>query len=516
MIRITFAKRKETIILWTALLVVILVGFILRVYHLDFQSFWRDEIDSVTFAARDVRAILAALRASSENGPFYFLLLHYWVVITGSGEFALRYFSLLWGVLTLPLTYVLSQRLLRWGGATPFTGRAIGLLAALISAVSPYYIWYSQEAKMYTMLTFLTKLSFYLFLRAIEENRARLWAAYTLVTSLCFHTHVLAVLILVAQDIWFVVHWRRHRPVWKGWGITQASLTLPYLPLVTWQLQRIASPPPPRYPFFTLPDMFRVLLMRFSLSITASYSLLPLSLFVFLLLLGVFLFKSEDQSAGQEGGLPPLPIALRRFVTARRANVLLLFYLLVPIMALYLISLRHPLFLHRYLITIAPAYYVLLACGLFELWRRVPLLSLLAVAVLLWLCVSAVLSQNLFKPDYRGAARYYEEHAQPNDILVFVAPFQRPYFQHYYRRDFPWVDLPKTDNGAISQEELGDAIEALLPLENRVWLFLSEEHYWDSRGWIRAWFEENARLVEGQSFPWIELRCYIIGKAEDG
>jgi mannosyltransferase len=493
------------------LAILILIGFSLRIYHLDFQSLWRDEIDTVLFAQRQAQATLATFRAAGENGPLYFLIMHYWVLITGTTEFALRFFSLLWGVAAIPLVYVLGRRVVR-----SRSGEIVGLLAAVVTVISPYFVWYSQEAKMYALVTFLTMLSFYLLLRAVEENRLWLWTAYTVVTSLCFYTHLLAALILVAQDVWFVVYWRRHRPALKGWLISQAFLTLPYLPLAAWQLPYIISPDAPRYPFVSLPDMLQVLLLRFSLSIDASHALLPLSFFVFLFLLGAILFQAEEETA--KGPEPLLALASNpepgerqfwsRFVAVRQSNVLLLCYLFVPIVTLYLISLCDPLFVDRYLITVAPAYYLLLACGLYALGRRVPILSLAATAVLVGLGLFAVLTQGPYKPDYRSAALYYRQRARPHDTLVFVAPFQRKYFSYYYGQDFQWRDPPQTD--AISEEELNQAIETTLPLAGRVWLFLAETHHWDSKGMIRNWFENHARLIESQTFPWVEWRCYAL------
>ncbi len=475
------------------MVVLILVGFYLRIYHLDFQSLWRDEIDTVLFARRQVQATLATFRAVGENGPLYFLIMHYWTLMAGVTEFALRFFSLWWGVAVIPLIYVLARRVVRSG-----SGEMVGLLAAVVTVVSPYFVWYSQEARMYALVTFLTMLSFYLLLRAIEENRFWLWTGYTVVTSLCFYTHLLAALILVAQDVWFAVNWRGHRPALKGWLISQAVLTVPYLPLAVWQGPYIMSPDAPRYPFVSLPDMLQVLLLRFSLSISASYALLPLSFFVFLFLIGAFLFRTEHR-----------PDRFSKPVrSTRRSNALLLCYLFVPIVTLYLISLRDPIFVDRYLITVAPAYYLLLACGLYALGRRAPVLSLAATAILVALGLFAVLTQESYKPDYRSAALYYRQRARPHDTLVFVAPFQRQYFSYYYGQDFQWKDLPQTD--AITQEELNQAIGTALPLAGRVWLFLAETHYWDPKGMIKSWFENHARLIESQTFPWVEWRCYAL------
>jgi mannosyltransferase len=142
-----------------ALSALVLTAFALRAYHLDFQSLWRDEVDAITFATRAFPRLLATFTKPKENGPLYFLLLRPWIALTGDSEFSVRFFSLAFGVLTIPLAYALGRKWL-----SPLSS----MLGALLVAFSPYLIWYSQEAKMYTLVTFLTMLSLYLYVEALD------------------------------------------------------------------------------------------------------------------------------------------------------------------------------------------------------------------------------------------------------------------------------------------------------------------------------------------------------------
>ena len=156
-----------------ALLLIVLLAFLLHLYRLDHQSLWYDEGFSV-YLARMSLGEITARTASDIHPPLYYYLLHLWLGPFGDSEFVLRFFSLLFGLLTVPLIYALGRRLL---------GTASGLLAASLLAVSPLYLWYSQEARMYTLVTFLCLLSSYLLLRAVEGKARFLWGGYILAKS---------------------------------------------------------------------------------------------------------------------------------------------------------------------------------------------------------------------------------------------------------------------------------------------------------------------------------------------
>ncbi|MFB0536733.1 MAG: glycosyltransferase family 39 protein, partial [Anaerolineae bacterium] len=143
-------------------LVITLLALALRLYRLGAQSLWYDEGVSV-YLSRMSLPQLTAWTADDIQPPLYYYLLHFWLPLFGqfSSEFVVRFPSLFFGVLTVPLMYRMGQHLF---------GTMAGLLAALLAAISPLYLWYSQETRMYTMLTFLCLLSSYLLLKVLERR----------------------------------------------------------------------------------------------------------------------------------------------------------------------------------------------------------------------------------------------------------------------------------------------------------------------------------------------------------
>ena len=198
-----------------------LLAFALRVYHLQFQSMWRDEVDAVLFASGTWSRLVAMFTAAGENGPLYFVLLRPWLAVAGHSEFAARFFSLAFGVLAVPLVYFLGRRLLP---------ARLSLLGAALVALSPYLIWYSQESKMYALLVCLTALSTWFLLGALQGKGRGHWIGYIVATSLSFYVHLLAVVLLPFHVLLFLLGGRRFWAHWRGALIAVACLTLPMCP----------------------------------------------------------------------------------------------------------------------------------------------------------------------------------------------------------------------------------------------------------------------------------------------
>ena len=133
------------------LFLILLLALGLRFYRLDAQSLWNDEGTSVAVAQRGLVTI-ARDAAQDIHPPLYYWLLSGWVRLFGTSEAAVRSFSALLGVILVALTYALGRLL---------AGKWAGLAAALLAAINPFQIYYSQEGRMYMLLAVLGALAFY-------------------------------------------------------------------------------------------------------------------------------------------------------------------------------------------------------------------------------------------------------------------------------------------------------------------------------------------------------------------
>jgi mannosyltransferase len=221
-------------------LIIILLAFALRFYRLDAQSFWNDEGTSVALAQRDL-ATITRNAAHDIHPPLYYYSLRGWMLVFGrsapvGAELAARSLSAFTGLLLVMGTYALARRL--WG-----TG--VALLAALFSSLSPFQVYYSQEARMYVgvaLFGLLSTLALERLLRHWKEvGRAGsfLWAVlYVLSITAALYTQYYALSLLLAQNIiflvWLAIRWRHPTGEWRRpllhWVLVQIVVILAFVP----------------------------------------------------------------------------------------------------------------------------------------------------------------------------------------------------------------------------------------------------------------------------------------------
>jgi hypothetical protein len=225
-------------------------------------------------------------------------------------------------------------------------------------------------------------------------------------------------------------------------------------------------------------------------------NLVPIALFVFLLLAGLVLYRRRATGGTLLG--------------TRLESIVLGLYLFVPIVCLFLVSLGMSIFTDRYLITVIPAYLLLLACGVLAVRERSRTLAVL--------CLAGVLASNLYvvtlqghtkiKSDFRSAAEYVEEDGR-GDLFVFLIPQGRPVFDYYYGDQFSWMDAPYTNGGMGPQAvelEMTQATQGY----GEVWLVVSEAELWDERELVKQWFDGNGTLLAKRSYARVDVFLYSL------
>lgn len=481
----------------------LLSAYGLRLYGLTAQSLWRDEVDALRFAQLPLSNYLSIFSQPGQNGPLYFLVLRSWISLAGTSEFSLRYFSLLPGVVAVALTLALGRRLF----IAP-----IGLIAAALVAASPYLVWYSQEAKMYALVTALALLSLYALRRAtagpppppMGEGRGgggRWWVMVVAATSLAMYCHILAALLIPLQLALLSVWRPLGRRGWAQAAAAFAVLTLPYAPLLRWQLPMALTPAETGYPFFSLPEMLLVLLNGYSTGLVPWVSEAALALFGLLLLSGAIVSFSPSSVVRP---------SLRSGLSSNTAALLL--WLFLPVGAVFAISLVRPLFTDRYLIWIAPAFYLLVALGIVAWARRIRGLGPALLGLLLVLDIQSIHAQvtTPFKSDFRSAAAYVAARIQPGDLVIFHIPYVRYTFDYYYRGPaYTWADGLWT-NAGLSEAEADTALRGLTQGYRAVWLVESESEMWDRRGLMRRWLDAHGQIVEHMEFTRVNVVRYLL------
>jgi len=180
------ARIKNFILENWAIGLVLLLSFGLRLYKLGYHDLWYDEAFTVTFSK---------FFHFDWNPPAYHILMHFWIKIFGVSEAALRFPALLFSFFSVGVLFLLGKELFN---------RKIGLLASIFIGLSPFHIWYAQEARNYSMMLFFGLLSSYFFLRALRENTNRLWFMFVLVSAVSILSNYFGLILFMAQGIYLI------------------------------------------------------------------------------------------------------------------------------------------------------------------------------------------------------------------------------------------------------------------------------------------------------------------------
>lgn len=458
---------------------ILLLAFALRLYRLADSNIWWDEGWSVWLARQDLWSI--ALRtAADEHPPLHYFTLYFWDAIVGESAFAVRFSSLALGTLTVALIYRMGRSMVNgW----------LGLLAALLLAISRFHIWWSQEIKMYSLASLLSLLSLYLFLRLLRDGDWRLWLSFVLVSELALWTHYLTILILLAENgtVLLLLFQRTKRgdfrPSLTRWAAAQMGLILLFAPWLYLTLTRPttwSSPPP-----FSFPLFLHMAATVLSLGVTVEIEryLWPTVGFMALVVVGLIsLFRGSRRE--------------------RQGSLLLALTLLLPPLAIYLLSLPPATSFYaakieaRYLLILLSPYLLLLAWGVYLLGRRSWLLGLLASSFLvgsLGYTLQDYYAGRYLKDDYATLVGYIESYWQEGDGVILDTDFSWPIFLYYYEEG-AWYGIPNALE--MTAEEAEYLLSPILAQHPGVWLLMSPDSLvQDPQGLIPAWLDSHAREV---------------------
>ena len=564
------------------LLALLLLGFWLRVHNLDAFSFWTDEGLTPARSGYPVAQILRneiviqGYVSTDTHPPLYYLIIHVTRQLFGLSDFTFRYPSVLFGVLLIPLLYQFGRRLVPsplgrglWRGSLP-----LGLLVALLTTVNPLQVYYSQEARMYTLLVLLaTGMSYVLwlalgashFLKCVapsdgpdkkvqptsesgmhpERGRVlRLLAAYSVLAALAVYTHYTAVFLVAAQTLFW------------GWLLWRAGLrrliigalvagALAAIPLVPYTLPRLTSGGEANYfpvsPLTVLQDVVRFFHLGLTVDFARAGILLLNGLALTLLALGMW-------AAGRDHG-------------RRLPRLFLLSWLLAAPLGLIVGSaLFKPMYQGvRHIMIGSPAFLLLVGLGIWAIWTWLPEGSraqgpgareesrgaegqrsrgehsspgtwplepgpwnpLALVPLGLLLLGAAVALVNLYtdpayaKDDFRAIVRFIETRAGGQDAVVYNNAVLLPLHEHYrLRPDLTVTALPVYPQFATGQEP---ELAALAADYRRVWFVTDPPADGrDDEQLIHAWLDANLLEVSDRRFTAQTTEARVISYASAG
>jgi mannosyltransferase len=465
------SRRTETAVL---VLIVALAAF-LRLYRLDYQSLWYDE----AYTASVTNPATVGLSYIWSSGPVAVMPpLHHTLVylsrLLGTGETSLRLPSVLAGILTVMFIYLTARYCFN---------RRVAAFAALIGTVSTFHVYYSQEARAYSLLMLLSVASTYFLVRALREKRQVWWLLHIASSALGLYTHLYMAFVLLAQNVYLLMEWEAKRVSGRAWVVSQVVPFLLFSPwLLTYAIyyKEILLGPAGAFERATrdywmpLPDA-TMLTHTVGLFFVGFFDLTPLAqvpglgsawlpeltwiqeaiprlVAPYLLLAAIALWRLRHDSA------------------LRGYGILFALLLLLPLALMSAISLQTRILNPRYFSFAYPYFCVLLALGIDTFNNRATKTVLLAIVI----AVNAVgLANGYFNPAFqrdpwRQVAGLLQENARPSDAVLVCCTESQIALNYYYAASPAPTGLPIPFQGV--QNDGWPYLQAIMAGRTRAWL----------------------------------------------
>jgi mannosyltransferase len=458
----------------------LLLALVVRLINLTYHSLWFDEAMSTFWAARPAAYIwrVGLSLAEDRHPPVYYLLLRGWTLLFGTDDFAVRSMGVLIGALAVLPAYGIGRRL---------GGRRAALLGALLLALNPFLVWYSQEARMFMPATTFVLVGLYGVVRLADSPRW--WGALLIVLGFvaALYSYLYSAFILPVAGAWLLLMWWRDRdqgraPAASFWpGVAALAVVgLLFLPLAraAWLVSGAESTPGRAFAGLLpgLGDLLKAYAVGWphwnpAWTIAAVVGAAALALAGWLL--------PSRERGNRLGGA---------FLAA--------WLLVVILVGGLLLSRDRRIFAEtRYQIALVPALCLSWGRALSGLWGWRRLAGVVATALVLATTLAALpydWTVENRRENWREAAAFVQARAGPNDAILIQTDYVRIAFLRYYRGRQK-IFYPFT-------EKLDDPARVDVPLTglagfDAVWVVQSHQQELDPGNLVLSWFAARYPLI---------------------
>ena len=377
-------SARASLWLWT----IVVAAAVLRLIALGYKSFWIDEIASVAIARRGSQVFWHFLWHDEGNMAAYYVLLRPWLHF-GYGESTVRLLSVIPGVLSIPVMYVLARRLF---------GQRAAMVATLFLALNACAIFVSQEARGYSFVVLAVLLSTYLFVRLIESPTYGAACAYGLIAGLSCYFHYFCVLIPAAQYAAVFGMPAPRRP-WKPLIAASTIIGMMAAPV----LWLIHAQDTGHISWVQPPSWLELYHLGSYLAAASGKAVGAVLLALSLVLVGFFLKGFRGAWADVDG---------------RWRWLLVASLVATPVVITLLASIVRPAFYHRFLVVCLPGWVLMMALGAEQIRSRQWRVAAISGICGLSLASTGILYHRVTE-DWRGAVNDLIAKGQPDDRVLY-------------------------------------------------------------------------------------------------
>lgn len=494
--------------------IILLLATFLRLYHLDFRALWWDEGLSLFFARLDyaANAHMAAILADT-NPPVYRLLLGLWLNLVGWSALTARLFSVLPGVILVAIIYRLARKL-KFSPATAFT-------AMVLCAASPMLVYYSQEAKGYSLVAMAGTTSVLIWLKLhlgspalSPRKRFALWLVWGLTLILIIGSHYISAFLLAVENLWTAAltlrSWRGNERAWlKHWAwqigaqAIVAAILLPFVLLTFGGTSAALRGQTGEFVGLNGPTQF---FGQHLLELTQGPTASGVWAWGVAVVIGLLVISNWQLGIRNWALRVGASRGTWDFGFWDFGSWGLLSWIALPILLGFLLNTYHEFFFPRFVLYTVPAIMLLVAAGISRLTfvvsrftaLRPSLFSLLSslFIVSLW---TPTLKAHYAAPgdpaeDWRPVAEALRPLVRDGDAAIYTWGWIPGYLDAY----LPHTPRPAYTLGFFTPQSLDSKMRAITAGKERVWLLDYQVDQFDARNLAGGWLGGRSALVYDQ------------------
>ncbi|MDD4127803.1 MAG: glycosyltransferase family 39 protein [Methanomicrobium sp.] len=438
----------------------VIFGFALRFYNLGFNSIWLDEGTTLGYARMGYIQIWSSVMAEFHPPLFYWL--EHIMMVFGESEFTLRVIPALCGVLSIPVFYLIGREIVN---------RDVGIISALLVTVSPFVIYYSQDARSYTMILLFFSISLLCYMWALKTRNMKWWILFGLTSAIAFWAHYYTIIgtgVVVLHAVFTQYKYIQNDPAFRkafaGGIIAFIVVSIPLL-MVLYQRYLALSASAPTY------GVLGLSLIIESFKSFSGFNLWITVFFVVLFAIGVLYLFSKNASY----------------------SLLLLGLLVLPIIISVILSAKitmNP----RYLIFVLPAYYIGIAACYVPIRNLINneklIYVLMAFLVLINIPFMAGYYTQYSKNDWRGFSQGLSSMTDSGVVIVVLPGYMTQPLNYYYSNT-----TDETIELTASSGENLENINKNYGNTTRYYIMTSDIYAANPEGDAVAWLETNSEII---------------------